>query len=60
MNEPAITNGLSPVWLVGLAVAALVSLWLAFKIAHFVIKLVCGLFVLAAIAAAVWWFFLRH
>jgi hypothetical protein len=60
MNELTTHDGFSPVWLIAVAVAALFALWLAFKIAHFIIKLICGLFVLAASAGVVWWFFLRR
>jgi hypothetical protein len=60
LNLPTNTTGLSPALPIGLAVAGLLALWLAFKIAHFVIKLICISFVLAVIAAAVWWIFMRH
>jgi|GEM_PF-3047844 len=60
MNDSSASSGLPLVWLIGLGAAALLALWLAFKIAHIVIKLVCGLFVVAAIAFGVWWFLLRR
>jgi hypothetical protein len=37
-----------------------VALFLAIKIGHFILRLVFGLIGLAAIAGAVWWFFLKH
>ena len=42
------------------AVIGIVALILAIKVAHLIIRLVLGLIALAAIGAAVWWFFLRH
>ena len=38
----------------------LVALFLAVKGSHAILRLVFGLIGLAAIAAAVWWFFLKH
>jgi hypothetical protein len=37
-----------------------VALFLAIKIGHAILRLVFGLIGLAAIAGAVWWFFLKH
>ena len=42
-----------------IAVVGILALILAIKIAHFIIRLILGLIALAAIGAAVWWFFLR-
>jgi hypothetical protein len=42
------------------AVIGIVALILAIKVAHLIIRLVLGLIALAAIGAAVWWFFLRQ
>ena len=42
-----------------IAVVGILALILAIKVAHFIIRLVLGLIALAAIGAAVWWFFLR-
>jgi hypothetical protein len=43
-----------------IAVVGIVALILAFKIAHFLTRLLLGLIALTAIGGAVWWFFLRH
>jgi hypothetical protein len=37
-----------------------VALFLALKIGHFILKVVFGFIGLAAMAGAVWWFFLKH
>ena len=42
------------------AVIGIVALILAIKVAHLIIRLVLGLIALAAIGAAIWWFFLRQ
>lgn len=46
--------------LVGLAAAALVILFLAFKVTKFVMKLVLLLAAVAALAAAAWFYFGAH
>lgn len=43
-------------WIAGIGVAVLVLLYLAFKTAKFVMKLVLWLVVIAAVALAAWWF----
>ena len=43
-----------------IAVIGIVALILALKVAHFIIRLILGVIALAAIGAAVWWFFLRQ
>ena len=43
-----------------IAVVGIVALILALKVAHFIIRLILGVIALAAIGAAVWWFFLRQ
>jgi hypothetical protein len=43
-----------------IAVAGILALILALKVAHFIARLVLGLIALAAIGGAVWWFLLRH
>ena len=45
---------------VGLGVAALVVLWLAFKVGKFVMKLLLVLAALAAILLAAWWYYSAH
>ena len=47
-------------WIAGIGVAALVLLYLAFKTAKFVMKLVLWIVVIAAIAFAAWWFYTGH
>ena len=42
-----------------IAVVGVLALFLATKIAHAIFRLVFGLIGLAAVAGAVWWFFLR-
>lgn len=44
-------------WIAGIAVGVLVLLYLAFKTAKFVMKLVLWLVVIAAIAFVAWWFY---
>ena len=41
------------------AVVGVLALILAFKVAHFLLRLLLGLIALAAIGGAIWWFFLR-
>ena len=53
-------NEQSVVWLLAIAVAGVVAIYAAIKIAHFILKLAFGLIGLALVAGAVWWFFLRH
>lgn len=43
-----------------IAAVGLVALFLAIKIGHVILRLVFGLFGVAAIVAAVWWLFVRH
>ena len=43
-----------------IAVVGIVALILVLKVAHFIIRLILGVIALAAIGAAVWWFFLRQ
>jgi hypothetical protein len=43
-----------------IAIVGVVALLLAMKIGHAILRLVFGLIGLAAVAAAVWWFFLKH
>ena len=43
-----------------IAVVGILALILAFKIAHFLMRVLFVLLGLAAIGSAVWWFFLRH
>jgi hypothetical protein len=43
-----------------IAVVGVVALFLAIKLGHAILRLVLGLIGLAAIAGAVWWFFLKH
>ena len=45
---------------VGLGLAALVVLYLAFKAAKFVIKMLLVLAALAALGLAAWWFYAAH
>ena len=47
-------------WIAGIGVAVLVLLYLAFKTAKFVMKLVLWIVVIAAIAFAAWWFYTGH
>jgi len=42
-----------------LMVFGLLSIYLAFKIAHFILKMVLHLIGLALLGGAVWWFFFR-
>jgi hypothetical protein len=42
-----------------IAVVGILALILAIKVAHLIIRLMLGLIALAAIGAAVWWFFLK-
>ena len=43
-----------------IAVVGIVALLIATKVGHAILKLILGLMGIAALAAAVWWFFLRH
>ena len=43
-----------------IAVVGILALILAFRVAHFLIRLLLGLIALAAIGSALWWFLLRH
>ena len=43
-----------------IAVVGIVALVLALKVAHFIFRLILGVIAVAAIGAAVWWFFLRQ
>jgi hypothetical protein len=43
-----------------IVVVGVVALFLAIKIGHAILRLVFSLIGLAAILAAVWWFFLKH
>lgn len=45
---------------VGIGIAALVALYLAFKIAKFVIKTLLVLAALLAIGLAAWWYYTAH
>jgi hypothetical protein len=45
---------------IGIGVAALVGLYLAFKVGKFVIKMLLLLAALGAIGLAVWWFYTAH
>jgi hypothetical protein len=45
--------------MVVIAVVGVLALLLAFKVVHFIGRLLLGLIALAAIGGAVWWFFLR-
>jgi hypothetical protein len=45
---------------VGIGLAALVVLFLAFKVGKFVMKMLLLLAALAAIGLAVWWFYAAH
>jgi hypothetical protein len=51
------TNGHIPQIL--LIVFGVLSIYIAFKIAHFVLKVVLHLIGLALLGGAVWWFFFR-
>lgn len=44
---------------ISLIVFGLLSVFIAFKIAHFVLKVVLHLIGLALLGSAVWWFFFR-
>jgi hypothetical protein len=46
--------------MITIAVVGVVALFLAIKLGHAILRLVLGLIGLAAIAGAVWWFFLKH
>lgn len=58
----ATTSGpqISPAGLIVLCLAAVLALFVAYKIGRFLLKVVLALIVLAAIAGAVWWFWLRQ
>jgi len=43
-----------------LIVVALLSIYIAYKIAHFVLKVVLLLVGLGLLGVAVWWFFFKH
>ncbi|HOX59081.1 MAG TPA: hypothetical protein P5205_11115 [Candidatus Paceibacterota bacterium] len=45
--------------MVVVAVLGIIALVLAFKIAHFIGRLLLGALALAALGGAIWWFFLR-
>ncbi len=45
---------------VGIAIAAVVGLYLVFKVGKFILKTLLWLLVLGAIGAAAWWFFAAH
>lgn len=45
---------------IGIGVAALVVLYLAFKAVKFIVKMLLVLAALAAIGLAVWWYFAAH
>jgi hypothetical protein len=45
---------------VGIGVAALVGLYLAFKVGKFVLKLLLAVVVLAALGLAAWWYLAAH
>ena len=45
---------------IGIGVAALVVLYLAFKVGKFLIKLLLVLAALAAIGLAAWWYYIAH
>ena len=45
---------------VGLGVAALVLLWLGFKAAKFLMKVLLVLAALVAMGLAVWWYYAAH
>lgn len=45
---------------VGIGIAALVLLYLAFKVGKFVIKMLLLLAALAALGLAAWWYFASH
>ncbi|MSU59031.1 MAG: hypothetical protein EXS35_12840 [Pedosphaera sp.] len=45
---------------VGIGLAALIGIWLAFKVAKFVIKMLLVLAALTAIGLAVWWYYTAH
>jgi hypothetical protein len=47
-------------WMIGLGLAAVFALYISYKIGRFLMKLVLAVIVLAAIAGAVWWFWLRQ
>ena len=43
-----------------IGVVGIIALFLAFKVAKFILKVFLVLAGLAAVGGAVWWFFLRH
>lgn len=43
-----------------IGIVGILALILAVKVAHFIGRLLLGLIALAAIGAAIWWFFLRN
>lgn len=43
-----------------MAIAAVVGLYLAFKVGKFILKTLLWLLVLGAIGVAAWWFFAAH
>ena len=45
---------------IGIGIAALVVLYLAFKVGKFVMKMWLMLVVLLVIGLAVWWYFTKH
>ena len=45
---------------VGIGIAALVGLFLAFKVGKFVIKMLLLLAALAALGLAAWWYYAAH
>ena len=46
--------------IVGIGVAALILIWLAFKVGKFVMKMLLLLAALAALGFAAWWHFSSH
>jgi hypothetical protein len=45
---------------IGIGIAALVVLYLAFKVGKFIIKMLLLLAALAALGLAAWWFYAAH